>query len=163
MHALMQHPDAYAAMRQSVDDPERFNRAIEEILRWATPVLHFRRTASEDTLKDGQPIAKGDKVVLWYVSANRDEEVFEDPYTFDIERDPNDHVAFGAGGVHFCLGANLARMELRLIFREILDRFADMRLAGEPETLRSNFNRGMKHLPVTFSPGTRVNRVPLSV
>jgi cholest-4-en-3-one 26-monooxygenase len=110
----------------------------------------------------GQPIAKGDKVVMWYVSANRDEEVFPDPYTFDIERDPNDHVAFGGGGVHFCLGANLARMELRVIFREILERLPDMRPAGEAEMLRSNFIGGIKHLPVTFSPGTRVNPAPLS-
>jgi cholest-4-en-3-one 26-monooxygenase len=162
MHALMQHPDEYEAMRASLDDSERLNRAIEEILRWASPVLHFRRTASEDTLIHGQPVAQGDKVVMWYVSANRDEEIFADPYTFDIQRDPNDHVAFGGGGVHFCLGANLARMELRVIFHEILDRFADMRLAGEPEMLRSNFISGMKHLPVTFSPGNRVNPGPLS-
>jgi cholest-4-en-3-one 26-monooxygenase len=157
MHALMQCPDAYTAMRNSLDNPERFNRGIEEILRWASPVLHFRRTASEETVIHGQPIARGDKVVMWYVSANRDEDVFEDPYIFDIERHPNDHVAFGAGGVHFCLGANLARMELRVIFREILDRVADMRPAGEPEMLRSNFIGGIKHLPVRFSPGKRVN------
>ncbi len=161
MHTLMQHPDAYAAMRDSLDDPARFNSAIEEILRWASPVLHFRRTATEDTVVHGQPIAKGDKIVMWYVSANRDEEVFEDPYTFDIQRAPNDHIAFGGGGVHFCLGANLARMELRIIFREILDRLPDMRPAGDPVMLRSNFIGGIKHLPMTYSPGTRVNPAPL--
>ncbi|HUJ64381.1 MAG TPA: cytochrome P450 [Acidimicrobiales bacterium] len=161
MHALMENPDAYATMRDSLDDPQRFNTAIEEILRWASPVLYFRRTATEDTAIHGQPIAKGDKVVMWYVSANRDEDVFYDPYTFDIERDPNDHIAFGGGGVHFCLGANLARMELRVIFREILARLPDMRLAGQPEMLRSNFIGGMKHLPVTYSPGKRVNPAPL--
>jgi cholest-4-en-3-one 26-monooxygenase len=162
MHALMEHPTSYAALRENLDDPQRFNRAIEEILRWASPVLHFRRTATEDTVIHGQPIGTGDKVVMWYVSANRDEDVFADPYAFDIERHPNDHVAFGGGGVHFCLGANLARMELRIIFHEILRRFADMRPAGAPEMLRSNFIGGIKHLPVTFSPGKRVNPAPLS-
>jgi cholest-4-en-3-one 26-monooxygenase len=162
MNALMQNPESYAALRANLDDPKRFNMAIEEILRWASPVLYFRRTATEDTVVRDQPIAKGDKIVMWYVSANRDEEVFEDPYTFDIERDPNEHVAFGGGGVHFCLGANLARMELRVIFREILDRLPDIRPAGEPVMLRSNFIGGIKHLPVTFSPGTRVNPAPLT-
>jgi cholest-4-en-3-one 26-monooxygenase len=162
MHALMQHPDSYAAMRDTLDDTKRFNAAIEEMLRWASPVLHFRRTASEDTVIAGQPIAEGDKIVMWYASANRDEEVFDDPYTFDIGRDPNDHVAFGAGGSHFCLGANLARMELRVIFREILERIPDMRETGEPEMLRSNFIGGIKHLPVAYSPGRRVDPSPLA-
>jgi cholest-4-en-3-one 26-monooxygenase len=162
MHALMRHPDSYAAVRGSLDDPVRFNRAIEEILRWASPVLHFRRTAAEDGMLHDQPIAKGDKLVMWYVSANRDEDVFNDPYTFDVQRDPNDHVAFGGGGAHYCLGANLARMELREIFREILQRIPDMRLAGEPEMLRSNFIGGMKHLPVAYSPAKRVNPVLIS-
>jgi cholest-4-en-3-one 26-monooxygenase len=156
MQALMQHPDAYAEMRQSLDDPKRFNVAIEEILRWASPVLHFTRAATEDTVVHGQPIAKGEKVAMWYVSANRDDDVFSDPFSFDIHREPNDHVAFGGGGAHFCLGANLARMELRLIFREILQRLPDMRPAGRPEMLRSNFIGGIKHLPVTYTPGKRV-------
>jgi cholest-4-en-3-one 26-monooxygenase len=156
MHALMEHPQAYAELRENLDDPTQFNLGIEEILRWASPVLHFRRTATEDTAIHGQPIAKGDKVVMWYVSANRDEEIFSDPFTFDIHRRPNDHITFGGGGAHFCLGANLARLELRLIFREILERIPDMRPAADPETLRSNFVSGMKHLPVTYSPGKRV-------
>jgi cholest-4-en-3-one 26-monooxygenase len=162
MYALMQHPDSYSEMRDNLDDPKRFNTAIEEILRWASPVLYFRRTATEDAVVHGQPIAKGDKVVMWYSSANRDEDVFNDPYTFDIERDPNEHVAFGAGGAHFCLGANLARMELRIIFEEILKRFPDMQLAGKPEMLRSNFIGGIKHLPVTYSAGSRVNPAPFA-
>ena len=89
---------------------------------------------------------------MWHISANRDEEVFDDPFRFDIERTPNDHIAFGGGGAHFCLGANLARMELRLIFDEIVERLGDMQLDGEPERLRSNFIGGIKHMPVTLHP-----------
>ena len=129
MYALMQHRDAYREMR---DNPDCRKLAIEEILRYASPVYHFRRTATQDIEIGGHPIAKGDKVVLWYISANRDEEVFDRPFDFDITRSPNDHVAFGGGGPHFCLGANLARMELRLIFDEILERIPDMQMAGAP-------------------------------
>jgi cholest-4-en-3-one 26-monooxygenase len=160
MLALMQHPEAYAALRS---DPALLDGAIEEILRWASPVLHFRRTATADTEIHGQPIAAGDKVVVWYISANRDEDVFDDPFRFDISRKPNEHVAFGGGGPHFCLGANLARMELRLIFNEILERIPDMALAGEPQMLRSNFIGGIKHMPVTFTPGRAVTPSPLAV
>src|SRR5437588_4146201 len=145
MYALMQHPEQYADLRAHLDDEAYFKRGIEEILRWASPVLHFRRTTMEDTSIGGQPLARGDKVVLWYISADRDEDVFEDPFRFDITRSPNEHIAFGGGGVHFCLGANLARMELNLIFREILERIPDMRLTGEPQMLRSNFIGGIKH------------------
>jgi cholest-4-en-3-one 26-monooxygenase len=162
MHALMQHPDSYAAMRDALDDEARFNAGVEEVLRWASPVLHFRRTATEDTAIAGQSISKGDKVVMWYVSANRDEDVFEDPYVFDIARDPNDHIVFGGGGNHFCLGANLARMELRLMLREILVRIPDMRPAGVPEMLRSNFIGGIKHLPVSYTPAGRVQPAPVA-
>lgn len=150
MYALMQHPDAYREMR---DDPECRKAAIEEILRYASPVYHFRRTATEDVEIRGRQIKSGDKVALWYISANRDEEVFDRPFEFEIHRSPNEHVAFGGGGPHFCLGANLARMELRLIFDEILDRIPDMQLAGEPELLRSNFIGGIKRMPVRFTPG----------
>src|SRR5690606_16847258 len=125
-------------------------------------VYHFRRTATADTEIHGQPIKKGDKVVMWHISANRDESVFNDPYTFDIERWPNEHIAFGGGGPHYCLGANLARMELRLIFREILERIPDMKVAGDVEILRSNFIGGVKHLPVTFTPGPRKDPAPLA-
>jgi cholest-4-en-3-one 26-monooxygenase len=159
MLALMQNPDAYAAL---VQDPSKLDVAADEILRWATPVLHFRRTATEDTEVGGQAIAKDDKLVMWYISANRDEEVFDDPFTFDIERDPNPHIAFGGGGAHFCLGANLARMELRLMFDEIVRRIPDMHMTGEPKFLRSNFIGGIKHIPVAFTPGARVNPAPLA-
>jgi cholest-4-en-3-one 26-monooxygenase len=159
MWALMQHPEQYAALRE---DPELLNPAVEEILRWASPVLHFRRTAMADAEIHGQPIAKGDKIVMWHISANRDDEVFTDPFTFDITRSPNEHVAFGGGGPHFCMGANLARLELRLIFREVLDRIPDMHLTGEPQLLRSNFIGGVKHMPVDFSRGPRVLPVPVA-
>jgi cholest-4-en-3-one 26-monooxygenase len=160
MWALMQNPEQYQALTRDVDG--KLDHAIEEILRWASPVYHFRRTALADTEVAGQPIKKDDKVVIWHISANRDESVFDDPYTFDIERWPNEHVAFGGGGPHFCLGANLARMELRLIFREILERIPDMRLTGEAQMLRSNFIGGVKHLPVAYTAGARKNPTPVA-
>jgi cholest-4-en-3-one 26-monooxygenase len=160
MWALMEHPDQLAAVR---DDPALLGPAIEEILRWASPVYHFRRTATADTEVRGQAIAEGEKVVMWHISANRDEEVFDDPYRFDIARSPNEHVAFGGGGPHFCLGANLARMELRLILGEILGRIPDMKLTGEPQILRSNFIGGVKHMPVKYTPGRKVSPTPVAV
>ena len=147
MRALMDHPDQ---VEKLVADPDLLPGAIEEILRWATPVLHFRRTALQDYEIGGKQIKAGDKVVMWHISANRDETVFEDPFTFDIQRSPNDHIAFGGGGPHFCLGANLARMELRLVFDEIIRRMPDMRPNGDTEYLRSNFIGGIKHMPVKF-------------
>jgi cholest-4-en-3-one 26-monooxygenase len=154
MYALLQNPEQFAYLRE--DPEERMEIAIEEILRWASPVLHFKRTVTADTEVRGTPMKEGDQVVMWYVSANRDEDVFDEPYAFDVARDPNPQIAFGGGGNHFCLGANLARMELRLIFEEIAHRLPDMQLAGEPDRLRSNFIGGIKHLPVTWTPGTRV-------
>jgi len=154
MRALLDNPDQFDKLKAN---PELLPSAIEEILRWATPVLHFRRTAMEDYELGGKQIKKGDKVVIWHISANRDETVFEDPFRFDIERTPNDHIAFGGGGAHFCLGANLARMELNLIFNEILRRVPDMTSAGETEYLRSNFIGGIKHMPVTFTPSARLS------
>ncbi len=148
MKALLDHPDQFDKLKA---DPELLLGAIEEILRWATPVLHFRRTALEDYELGGKLIRKGDKVVMWHISANRDETVFDDPFTFDIERSPNEHIAFGGGGPHFCLGANLARMELRLIFDELVHRLPDMKLDGEVEYLRSNFIGGIKHMPVHYT------------
>ena len=153
MWALMQNPDQYAAL--CADPDARLGTAVEEVLRWASPVMYFRRTATSDTEVGGQAISEGDKVVMWHISANRDEDVFDDPFRFDITRDPNDHVAFGGGGHHFCLGANLARAELGFIFEEILERIPDMHLTGEPSILRSNFIGGIKHMPVAFTPGTR--------
>jgi cholest-4-en-3-one 26-monooxygenase len=152
MHALMQNPDQYKLLHEN---PELLDSAVEEILRWASPVLHFRRTATADTEINGQAIAKDDKVVMWYISANRDENVFADPYTFDITRSPNDQVAFGGGGTHFCLGANLARAELRVLFRELIERVPDMEMTADPDILRSNFIGGVKHMPVKFSAGKR--------
>jgi cholest-4-en-3-one 26-monooxygenase len=153
MKALMDNPDQYAML---VGDPDLLPAAVEEILRWATPVMHFRRTALRDYELRGKRIAAGDKVVMWHISANRDEAVFDDPFTFDIERSPNEHIAFGGGGPHFCLGANLARMELRLIFDEIVRRMPDMTPHGEVEYLRSNFIGGIKHMPVQFTKGSRL-------
>ena len=155
--ALMDNPDQLAKL---AEDPDRYiDGAVEEILRWSTPVMHFRRTAMRDVELRGKQIKAGDKVVMWHVSANRDEEVFDDPFRFDIERSPNDHIAFGGGGAHYCLGTNLARMELRLIFREVATRMADLRLDGDVERLRSNFIGGIKHIPVAFTPGERKHPV----
>jgi len=149
MRALLDNPDQFDKLKA---DRALLPGAIEEILRWATPVLHFRRTATADFDLAGTTIHKGDKVVIWHISANRDETVFDDPFRFDIERSPNDHIAFGGGGAHFCLGANLARMELNLIFGEILDRLPDLQSNGETEYLRSNFIGGIKHMPVKYTP-----------
>ncbi len=153
MKALMDNPGEMAKL---VDDPAgHIDSAVEEIVRWASPVMHFRRTAMVDYELGGKTIKAGDKVVMWHISANRDETVFDDPFRFDIDRDPNPHIGFGGGGPHFCLGANLARMELRLLFTEIAERMGDMALAGEVERLRSNFIGGIKHMPVRYSRGER--------
>jgi cholest-4-en-3-one 26-monooxygenase len=145
MHALLEHPDQMQLLR---DNPELLDPAIEEILRWATPVINFRRTATCATEVGGQVIAEGDALVMYYLSANRDETVFEDPFTFDITRDPNDHIAFGGGGAHHCLGANLARLELQIIFKELLASTRSITQAGDVDRLRSNFINGIKHMPV---------------
>ena len=148
MLMLLDNPDQLARLR---DHRERLPGAVDEMLRCASPVMHFRRTATRDLTLGDTAIAEGDKVVIWYASANRDETVFTDPMRFDIERSPNEHVAFGGGGPHFCLGANLARMEIRVIFDELLDRWHDLELTGEPQRLRSNFINGIKHIPLRFS------------
>jgi cytochrome P450 len=124
--------------------------AVEEIVRWASPVIHFRRTATADTEIAGHPIAEGDKVVLWYNSANRDEAKFADPYVFDVRRDPNPQVGYGAGGPHFCLGANLARRELTVMFEEIHRHLPELRVTGEPAYLQSNFINGIKRMPCAW-------------
>jgi cytochrome P450 len=145
---LLDHPDQLERVREH---RELLPGAVEEMLRYASPVMHFRRTATKDLTLGNTAIAEGDKVVIWYSSANRDETVFTDPMRFDVERSPNEHVAFGGGGPHFCLGANLARMEIRVIFDELLDRWHDLELTGEPQRLRSNFINGIKHIPLKFS------------
>jgi cholest-4-en-3-one 26-monooxygenase len=135
-----------------VQDPEGMvGSATEEILRWATPVMYLRRNVTSDAELRGHALQAGDKVSIWYVSANRDEEVFEDPFRFNIERQPNDHIAFGAGGPHFCLGASLARLELRVLFEELARRVPVLRAQGEPAYLRSNIVAGIKHLPIDLS------------
>jgi cytochrome P450 len=145
MLALAEHPDQ---MRLLQDEPELIPRAAEEILRWATPVMHFRRTATRDVELRGQRIKAGDKVVTWYISANRDEEVFPDPYRFDVTRTPNDHVTFGPGGPHFCLGAHLARLETKILFQELLPRLRSIEFVGPVERIRSDFVNGIKRMPV---------------
>jgi len=124
--------------------------AVEEMVRWATPVKEFMRTAAEDTTVRGVPIGKGESVYLAYVSGNRDEEVFDDPFRFDVSRDPNKHVAFGYG-VHFCLGAALARMEMNSLYSELIPRLESIELAGEPELAATTFVGGLKHLPIRYS------------
>ena len=148
MLAFCERPDQWRALRS---DRSLVPTAVEEILRWSTPIIHFRRTATEATEIGGQAIEPGDRVVVWYCSANFDEEVFDDPLRFDIGREPNDHVAFGGGGPHFCLGANLARLEIRVMFEELLDRFAHVELAGPVQRIRSNFTNGLRHMPVRFA------------
>ncbi|HVH54517.1 MAG TPA: cytochrome P450, partial [Actinomycetota bacterium] len=145
MLALMENPDQLRGLKE---DRSLMPAAVEEILRWATPVLHFRRTATRDTELRGVKIRKGDKVVTWYISANRDEEAFPDPNRFDITRHPNEHVTFGPGGPHFCLGAHLARLETRILFEELLPRLDTIELTGPVERMRSNFVNGIKHMPV---------------
>src|SRR5690606_25078685 len=159
LHAFLTNPDQWELFRS--DRERHMATAVEEIVRWASPVLHFRRTLTSDYVLDGVHMKAGDKVVMWYVSANRDERAFEDPYRFDITRNPNDHVGFGGGGPHFCLGANLARMEIRLMFDALAQRLPDMRSAGEPAYLRSNFIGGVKHLPIEFTPTPSTNTQPM--
>ncbi len=141
-----------AQWQRLVADPGLVATATDEIVRWVSPVNLFRRTAVRDTEIRGQRIPAGDKVVVFYSSANRDEEVFDDPFTFDIGRAPNPHVGFGGGGPHFCLGRHLAGLELRVLFGTLTGRMPDIELAGEPRRLRSNFVNGIKEMPVRFTP-----------
>jgi cholest-4-en-3-one 26-monooxygenase len=149
MHTLIEHPKQY---RMLVDDPSIVPSATEEILRWASPVMFFRRNVTRDTELRGQKLKAGDKVSIWYISANRDEDVFPNPFTFDIKRSPNEHVAFGGGGPHFCLGASLARMEINIMLEELVKRVKSVEQIGEVKRLRSNFINGIKHLPVRLTP-----------
>lgn len=149
MLALIENPDA---RRELVVDPGRVPTAVEEMLRWGTSIHNFRRTATRETRIRDQVIGEGEKVVLYYLSANRDEDVFDDPHRFDIHRDPNPHMAFGGGGAHFCLGANLARLEIRVIMEELVRRLPDIEPAGPVRRMRSDFINGIKHMPVAFTP-----------
>lgn len=146
--ALTTHPDQRALW--DADFEGVVPTAVEEIVRWATPVIWMRRTVATDTILSGQPLHPGDKVVLLYSSANRDESVFEDPFSFDVCRNPNPHLGFGAAGPHFCLGAHLARREITVMFRELHRRLPDIAATDEPDRLRSNFINGIKHLPCAF-------------
>jgi len=151
MKALCDYPDQ---RRKWVADFDALSStAIEEIVRWASPVIHMRRTCTRDTTLGGQDMKEGDKVVLWYNSGNRDERVFEEPHRFDISRKPNEHIGFGGPGPHFCLGANLARREIRVLFDRILHRLPDLEITGPPDRLQSNFINGIKRMPCEFTPG----------
>jgi cytochrome P450 len=150
MQALVENPGEWARMR---DDPGlAWQTGADEILRWSSPVLHFRRTATVDTEVRGQAIPAGDKVVVWYVAANFDEEVFDDPLRFDAGRTPNRHITFGGGGPHYCLGAHLAKLEVQILFDELLPRIRDLELTAPPERMRSNFTNALKRMPVRITP-----------
>jgi cytochrome P450 len=150
MWAFTQYPDEKRKWQADLDG--RSASAVEEIIRWASPVMHMRRTVTRDTTFAGVPMLKNQKIVMWYISANRDEKYFPEPYRFDVTRMPNEQGAFGTGGAHFCLGAHLARREVTAMFVELFRRLPDIRATAEPEKLRSNFIRGIKRLPVAFTP-----------
>jgi cytochrome P450 len=147
LQALVENPDQLDRLRDNLD---LMPLATEEMIRWTTPVKEFMRTANEDTEVRGVPIAAGESVLLSYVSGNRDEDVFADPFRFDVGRDPNKHLAFGYG-VHFCLGAALARMEVSSFFSELVPRLKSIELTGDPEFMATTFVGGLKHLPVRYS------------
>ncbi len=148
--ALTEHPEQRAAWAADVEG--LLPTAVEEIVRWASPVIYMRRTVTEPTELSGQHLEKGEKVILFYNSANRDEDVFDRPFDFDLAREPNPHVGFGAPGPHFCLGAHLARREIGVIFRELFARLPDIEATGPPDRLRSSFINGIKHLDCAFTP-----------
>jgi len=151
MLALLEHPDQ---ARDLHDNPDILESAVEEILRWATPVMQFRRTTTKPVRIRDVEIDENEAIVFWHMSANRDEAVFDDPYTFDLRRSPNahttSHIAFGGGGPHFCLGANLARAEMLVLFEELLPHLPRIEQTAPAARLRSNFINGIKHLPVRF-------------
>ena len=147
LQALIENPDQLERLKSN---PELMPLATEEMIRWVTPVKEFMRTAAQDTEVRGVPIAAGESVLLSYPSANRDEDVFTDPFRFDVGRDPNKHVAFGYG-VHFCLGAALARMEVNSFFSELMPRLESIELAGDPQYIATIFVGGLKHLPIRYS------------
>jgi cholest-4-en-3-one 26-monooxygenase len=147
MQALIEHPDQAQRLR---DDPGLWPTAVDELLRWGTSIHNFRRTATRDTELRGVPIAAGDKLVMYYMSANRDEDVFDDPFRFDVGRTPNDHVTFGGGGAHYCLGANLAKTQIRAMVQQLVTRLTDFEAAGPAPRLRSDFVNGIKSMPLRF-------------
>ena len=148
---LSQNPDQRARLLADIDGV--MPTTVEEIVRYASPVVWMRRTLTQDYVLSGHEFHEGDKIIMYYGSANRDEAIFADPDTFNVLRDPNPHVGFGGPGPHFCLGAHLARREITLMFRELYTRLPDLELAGPPVQLRSSFINGVKSLPVSFTPG----------
>jgi cytochrome P450 len=151
--ALTEHPDQRAIWTADVDGVSP--TAVDEIVRWATPVIFMRRTLTGPATVSGHEFKEGDKVVLFYNSANRDEDIFENPDRFDVTRTPNPHIGFGAPGPHFCLGAHLARREITVMYKELFKHLPDIKASAEPDRLLSNFINGIKHLPCTFSAGGR--------
>ena len=152
MMAFLEHPDQWQRVREQGMDTV----AVDEVLRHTSPVNYFRRTATADTRLGGESIRAGDKVTLWYPSGNRDEKVYEDPHRLDLTRTPNHHLAFGGGGAHFCLGANLARLEIEIMFEGLVRRLPDLEATGPADRLRMNLVNGIKHLPVEFTPSAPV-------
>ena len=158
MKALSDYPDQ---KKLWMSDFDRYAPgAVEEIVRWASPVIQFRRTATRDTEISGQKIREGDKVVMWYNSANRDEAVFGDPFAFRVDRSPNEHVGFGGPGPHFCMGAHLARREITVMFRQLFRRLPDLDVVAPPARLLSFFIHGIKRMPCEFTPGGVTTRIP---
>ncbi|MET0903797.1 MAG: cytochrome P450 [Acidimicrobiales bacterium] len=155
MLALIDHPDEAARLRK---DPSLWDTGVEEMLRWGASIHNFRRTATRDTEIRGVPIKEGEKVVMYYAAANRDEEVFDDPHAFDVARGPNEHLTFGGGGEHYCLGASLARAEIKSTMRQVVERLPDLELAGPPNRLHSDFVNGVKTMPVRFTPARPLSK-----
>jgi cytochrome P450 len=151
LKALTENPDQ---RKTWMDDFESVQRsAVEEIVRYASPVMFMRRTVTQDGAQlSGHEFKEGDKLMMYYISGNRDEDVFEDPYSFNVKREPNNHIGFGGPGPHFCLGANLARQEIKVMFDELFKFLPDIEMSGEPDRLSSNFINGIKHMPVKFTP-----------
>jgi cytochrome P450 len=151
LQLLFEHPDQRALLASHFDAV--LPTAIEELLRYTTPVIYFRRTAMEDTELGGRAVAAGDKVVMFYGAANRDEDVFADPDRLDLTRQPNPHVAFGGGGPHLCLGMHVARLEIAALLRQLVTRLPDLEPDGPMERMSSNFIAGVQSMPVRFTPG----------
>jgi cytochrome P450 family 142 subfamily A polypeptide 1 len=154
MEALIRHPEQRQLL---IDDPSKVVTAVEEMLRWVSPIKNMNRTATQDTEFAGQKLREGDRLLLLYHSGNRDREAFDAPDEFRVERDPNNHVAFGGYGTHFCLGASLARLELEIMFQELLVRLPDLEIAPDAELpmRRNNFIVGVEHMPVQFTPSPK--------
>jgi cytochrome P450 len=148
--AMTQNPEQRALWQ--ADPAGIATTGVDEVVRWGSPVIWMRRTVAEDTVLGEQELHEGDKVIMFYNSANRDEDVFDDPFTFDVRREPNPHIGFGAAGPHFCLGAHLARQEIDVMFRRLFERLPDIQASGEPDRLLSPFINGIKHLDCTFTP-----------